>query len=424
MTGRHHHRRASRGSGPRRLAERRTAGLLAGIASAAVALAGCSTAPYALQPGRSTATFAPTSTVGFAPSAAAIPPPSPSPSPSPSYVVGRDWQRLELPAGIPHAELTAVTADAHGWIAVGRGGLPPNEFAVVLTSPDGRRWTAADRSGFGVGEASFVGVASTGSVRAVIATTVDGSSKAWQSGSGGRWAPVTLPDWRVGGVDGLVAGHGRFVAVGGLYYGTPRAVGAIWSSNDGLRWYRTTFSASHWPLSIATTPEGFLALGGIPQPSGESRPALWTSADGLAWAGPTLLPVESDGLHLAAGPGGIVIPGPVGTGASPGDWISADGKTWTKEILPGALALDAVAPLGTGFFASARDPSGGLDSILMRPSLDVPWEVEDTTLGPSGIGSLPGLAGIASSPDGTRVVAVGGTPAIFVSPSFSSGGTR
>ena len=392
----------------------RRAGIVSGIACLVIGLSGCG-APNVTSPTPSFA--APPSSVA---PASGAPPPTVGPTATPAPVIGQDWQRLELSTQIPDGDLYNIAVDERGWIAVGRTGEDPARgSALVLTSPDGLTWTAADPALFVQTELNFVSVAAGPVGRVVIGRGGIGGSAVWRAGLDGQWVRVGLPGGKEGYVGDVTWGDGRFVAVGVAYPSLDRSVGLAWESADGLTWHRAKPFPGPASVSIdgvARSDWGFLAFGRA-ENGPSRRSAVWSSADGITWSRPTLLPADDDSssARLAVGPGGVVI---VAGGFGGITWISTDGRTWAKEVVPGAgLGLFGIASVGSGFVAVGRSSEGAEPVVIAtRASISAAWQavpyVPDL--------SEAGVGGLVAVPDGNLLIAVGSDkdrrPVILVSP--------
>lgn len=273
--------------------------------------------------------------------------------------------------GLDGAILHGAAATGDGVVAVGSDG-----HAAAWASSDGMTWRPIE-----VAEAHEVealhAVALHGEGAGVAFGTTDPEpSRAWSaSAESPSWTPLESS-----GIDGRVsavaAHHDSWVAVGDIVdrETVTTTAGAMWTSEDGMRWEpRTELPLNEgtisdvavagdtvviagfdvdggriWisnsggdveevdggPFDVATiegvthTDAGYVALG---RTLGELRPVVWTSQDGSAWertelsdaAFPPELQINdlttlNDGLvAVGAGPDGGVV------------WTSEDGTSWT-----------------------------------------------------------------------------------------------
>jgi hypothetical protein len=145
------------------------------------------------------------------------------------------WSRA---SGIDDGQVLAVTADAHGFLAVGsRDGKP-----AAWTTSDGRTWTAI---------------------------------------------ALPLPAAASSAVLQQIAVNGnRVVALGQETAGGGVRPFAVLSVDGGARWVQVPFATPGPDTSFTALiagARGFTAVGQY-GPSGQAAPAAWTSATGVAWA--------------------------------------------------------------------------------------------------------------------------------------------
>jgi hypothetical protein len=311
---------------------------------------------------------------------------------------GRTWHRaagqssgvLARP-GIQ--QLTSVAHGQAGWLAVGgtAGATGPAPgHPVVLTSADGRTWSAADS------EPAFAG----GGLTAVQAA----------------------------------AGRGGYVIVGSRRVTDPggeaRTVAAAWWSAGLTGWHRASdatagaldgLDGSRQMRAVAATADGFVAVG-----SHGPLPAVWTTLDGQTWsladlplpAGATAAALE----HVAAAGRTVVATGVGRTAAGPVPYAvrSADGgRTWTESALSvpaGTAQVSAVAAAGGGFTVTGTFgvTAGDRDVVVWTSRDGTTWQAS-TPAGPGlaapGIQAITGLTvsgrtltgvGFAATPAGEQ----------------------
>jgi hypothetical protein len=281
---------------------------------------------------------------------------------------GRTWRRADGQAlgvlarpGIQ--QLTSVAHGQAGWLAVGgtagaTGPLPGHP--VVLTSADGRTWSAAD------GEPVFAG----GGLAAVQAAAgrdgyvIVGSQQV--TGPGGQDRTFAAAWWSAG----LTGWH--------------RAANATTGALDGLDGDREM-------LAVTATADGFVAVGSHGQ-----LPAAWITPDGRTWSLADLpLPAGATAAALqrvAAAGRTVVATGVAQTAAGPVPFAarSADGgRTWTESALPvpaGTAQVSAVAAAGGGFTVTGTfgATAGDRDVVV--------WTSRDGTAWTAATPSGPGLA--------------------------------
>jgi hypothetical protein len=252
-------------------------------------------------------------------------------------------------------ELTGVTDGPAGWLAVGGVVSGAPERPVVIISPDGSTWSAADAEpAFAEGglfteqvAASTKGYVIVGYQRTARGQTI---AAAWWSAGLTGWQRAA--DGTPGSLDG--AGDRQMLAVTptsagftavGLYGPNP----AAWMSTDGKQWRGVTLSmpagaARAVLLHVASAGRTVVATGMALTSSGILVPFAARSADnGATWT-EVLLPVPSGTAQvtaLAAAGGMFTATGSFGT--SPGHqdvvvWTSADGLTW-KATTPAGQGL-------------------------------------------------------------------------------------
>ncbi len=109
--------------------------------------------------------------------------------------------------------------------------------------------------------------------------------------------------------------------------------------------------------SVAQGPSGWIAVGSVNE-NGTVEPVVFGSPDGVTW---TPLPAltglagsDAQFLGVAAGPGGYLVVGKQGSGATAhaAFWWSADLKNWASGAAAGAPSYAAAAvAVGDGFVA-------------------------------------------------------------------------
>jgi len=150
-------------------------------------------------------------------------------------------------------------------------------------------------------------------------------------------------------------------------------VDSLWTSPDGISWQPEDMGPvfGHYPIEVTRISggaAGYVAVGYDLSLAVNSVPAhnslVWTSKDGRNWqrvaleASPFKNSAINDGVSIS---GGFVLAGTSGLGncgysVEPGEttsaapapapvltptvWWSADGSTWTRKSLPGAVATD------------------------------------------------------------------------------------
>ncbi len=278
--------------------------------------------------------------------------------------------------------LTSVTHGVAGWLAVGNVTAAAAEHPVVLASPDGQVWSAAD------GAAAFA-----------------------RSG--------LYPEQAVAGTSG-------YVIVGYQVTGG-RTIAAAWWSADLAGWQRGTDavsakggpgaldgpSTSRQMLAVTAGPHGFVAVG-----SAGAGASAWTSADGQAWTEVNLpLPAGTTRtvLNHVASRGQLVVA--VGTAlTAAGQQVpfaarsSDGGATWTESDLPvpgGHATVTALTAAGNEFVATGTFGAtpGHQDVVVWTSASGSAWKA--ATPGGQGL-TGPGIQAItALTTSGDAVTGVG-----------------
>jgi hypothetical protein len=267
------------------------------------------------------------------------------------------WERLEVPSLGQDGAVVDVEAAGPGFVALATYG--PTGSAI-LTSPDGREWTAVPQPDW-----SHVGLAgmveADGRLIAVGRDTTDVDTDlamVWISDDGVEWRRATGgPDLEGAQLIDVVETDDGFVAIGG--YPTQDAAGA-WTSPDGELWTRAAANDSFehaFVWAVAEGGPGVVAVGWrrSDDPTGFD-PAFWTSVDGADW---TLAPTPEGAAgtqvrDVVRSGDTMVAVGDLLMGGQAFGWVSADGTTWeTVDALDGfegALLAD-VAATPNGFLA-------------------------------------------------------------------------
>ena len=302
----------------------RLAARLAGVAAAGVIVSGCVAA-------QASPTLEPTT----APTAALTAVPSPSPaataSPSPTFA--------PLPSGAwTGIHWTRVTSDAPVFSPLVTPG--PSADPNVLDSG----WVV---TGWSRGYVAFDTVVTDGPTSWSDATTTQLSEDGvtWRAGGGFTLSGTGDDPYGGMGVTGIVEGPSGLVAVAAAVVtcGNPGIyVSPVAVSADGTAWKTVTRPANSIQR-LTGSAHGYLAVGGS---------GVFTSTDGAAWSKTDLSAAAFKGLQalqdgVAFGGGYVIVgvtKGPAfeGCGAgptslNPATWLSADGSTWAKSSLPGAV---------------------------------------------------------------------------------------
>jgi len=221
---------------------------------------------------------------------------------------GRDWNRTTTVD-----DLHDAASDGHRWVAVGDAG-------VIRVSTDGATWTRA-----GSGTSEVLHAVATDGRRWVAA----GDAAIVTSTDGRRWSADTTGV----GVNGLATDGHRWVAVGGEdpYDG---GGGVVVTSDDGQNW-SVDHTGGMELLEVASGPHGWLAVGAqdaFEHDTWSSAGTVLASADGVQWR-----EVGTQPLDAVAWDGSAWV-GVYGTDVL----TSPDGATWTVEATS-RYALETVA---------------------------------------------------------------------------------
>jgi len=309
---------------------------------------------------------------------------------------GLSWTRAagQTPAVFDRAgsqQLTSVADGTAGWLAVGGVTAGTAEHPVVVTSPNGATWQAAD------GEAAFRG---PGLFTEQAAAGPGGYVIVGYQVSAGRpiaaaWWSAGLTGWRragdasPGALDGaaaqmlaVTAGPRGFVAVG-------------WDGDQPSAWISSKPNGQAWtqesvPLPIgvrsaalqhvASDGRAVVAIGTVLTTSGQLLPFAASSSDGGTTWTDTALPVPSGQAFvtaLTASGDGFTATGTFGRTQGHQDvvvWTSANGAAWQAFMPagrglsgPGIQAITGLTASGTtltgvGFIAS----QGGEDPVFWQ----------------------------------------------------------
>ncbi|WP_165950555.1 sialidase family protein, partial [Actinomadura sp. GC306] len=288
---------------------------------------------------------------------------------------GSAWNRARFSGGISRPALQRLLSVAHGdagWLAVGAGGGNPGR-PLVLTSPDGGIWNAADTDRVfepkKTRPLATYGAASGPSGYVVVGD--DGPS-------GAIWFSPDLTTWQRGG------GVGR---------------NDLTAEKNGNRWVRSAVGG----------PFGFVAAGGLrnPKTSVPGSPAVWTSPDGKKWRLQELkLPsgMAHGWLTHIAAKGNVLVAAGQGSsraGTTGLAYVSTDGgQSWHQSELPapdsaGGVRVTAVTATPRGFTVSGAAGSTGMSDVVTWTSADgTSWEVQtpdDDVLSGAGQQEITGL---------------------------------
>lgn len=310
---------------------------------------------------------------------------------------GRQWTRGRAEGKAfsrPDTQrLQEVAWGGQGWLAVGDDGRSPSR-PLVVTSPDGTAWTAAD------GDGAFKATGGSVPRTAAVASGPHGYVIVGDSGpSAIAWHSADLRSWERGSGDlGGKAGSDRwmrsvtsgsfgYVAAGGLNDPATQSPGrpAVWTSADGVKW-----ALQRIPLpsgAVQATFDAIVAKGAVLVASGTAKSATgsfafaFTSPDGGRSWQETKLPGTTQtalGTPTTATPRGFVIAGVSGDWGRTGVvlWTSPDGRTWRLERPEGTGLsgrgdhwLTSLTSVGGDLLATgvAADHRGEQPTLWRRP---------------------------------------------------------
>ena len=213
--------------------------------------------------------------------------------------------------------------------------------AVVWTSPDGITWSRVphDETAFGNSTMSSVTPFGSGFVAVGFAgppQTARGNAAVWTSPDGLTWFRAPLIERASSestgeGMSRVAVGSAGLVAVGWEWNGQERNLSAsVWNSSDGITWSRVSDDEAVFGdaaiSSVVSGGPGFIAVGSV-----GADGAVWTSPDGITWLRAPHDETVFRGAEIASvaqgGPGFVAV-GSAGPDAAA--WTSTDGITWSR----------------------------------------------------------------------------------------------
>jgi hypothetical protein len=320
--------------------------------------------------------------------------PSPAAATSSLATAGSDtWQQLtDFPASDAF-DVTSVTADGTGFLAVGYGQMPDEGYygrhqGIVWRSSDGHSWTAEADPAFqyttpekvlSLGDSAYI----FGSIAMCDALFADEDCvepaesgwAVWRSTAGAAWERLPqLKEMQLGSVDGAAATENALVALG---WTGDDAEPVVWTSADGVSWTSIRELPQMTQVTAAgAAADGLVAFGNkyseelddlelvgalaadsvhftsvaAPTLSGTTMRSLARGANAAIAGGET----EDEDLNTTA----VVL-------------SSADGATWTQAAASdGTFSDSAIAfvhSLDTGFAAIGTMATGdAFDSVTGR----------------------------------------------------------
>jgi hypothetical protein len=254
-------------------------------------------------------------------------------------------------AGRPgNTTLIAVTHGPAGWLAVGGVISGAKQHPVVVTSPDGQAWQAADGSQAFGAPGLYAYAATAGRFDYVIV----GEQVTGNTVTAATWWSAGLGAWNRGGggLDGsstpsemfaVTVGPQRFIAVGGR-----GSRPAVWTSPNGQQWTATDLAlpagATKAALrDVVDSGSRVVAMGNAETANGTTAFAEVSNDDGVTWQ-EVALPSggkQAEMTALAVTGNGFVAAGRTGQVGQAADpvavvWTSADGQGWSSaRAIPG-----------------------------------------------------------------------------------------
>jgi len=250
-------------------------------------------------------------------------------------------------------EVTSVVPIANGFLAVGFGGMPGQDYfglrqGIVWTTTDGLTWQESSDPAFT--DTTLTDVVTMGSDIYVVGymstcdfainpDCVDAPSAGtvvYRSSNGGGWEQLQqTADIQHATFDGVRASDNLLVAWGSA--GDTNVTTTLWTSSDGLAWTPATDLAGMDPVYSATAGgPGVLAFGTSNDAQSDELSLIGaTSSNGSQFTAATLPSVPNGEIDdICLGPAGYVGVGNFETDDVPDIALalsSADGLTWTQS---------------------------------------------------------------------------------------------
>lgn len=194
---------------------------------------------------------------------------------------GTDWERVPLSAEIGAAYMGDITASGAVLVAVGTSdGSQPGPPAIFV-SLDAKVWTRADvpsvpvsLSSVTAGPEGIVAVGSSldeksGQPVSVVLTSPDGA----------RWSTITSDRFARAVPEDIVADMDGYVMAGRLTRGD-EGIAAFWHSTDGRTWLRVAPGPEGVIRAVVTQEDGSLVAVGQFSDEERSVPGVWLSRGG------------------------------------------------------------------------------------------------------------------------------------------------
>jgi hypothetical protein len=281
---------------------------------------------------------------------------------------------------------TVVAAGSAGASGAGRQG-------VLLEADRGgsvRSVPLAGIPGGVVPELAMNAVAAAGDVQVAVGSA-NGYPAIWRRQHGGSWAlmsssALTSGQTGLAALTGVTRGPAGWLAVG--------APGPIaFTSADGITWRPAAGTIAHdlagmSAVTVAAGPAGYVIAGGPVAPVGGRGAAIWWSPDLTSWRRVKVVTGSSQVLAVAAaeGPGRSNTAGAHGFVAAgsdngkPAAWTTADGRSWTTNILPmpagassAVLAQVAIKGSRVAALGQAATPGGVVPFAALSANGGTSW---------------------------------------------------
>jgi hypothetical protein len=330
---------------------------------------------------------------------------------------GTSWSAAVVP-GLD--QVVGLAADGDGLIAVGTAAGRPAVQRYLEGSWSGQRVQV------GSGAMNAVVVDRTGT--AVAAGRVDYGPRnvdaaVWRRSEDGDWVLTCghrecgdAARGAVGGRQTILAvtatERGSFVAVGQEKASdSPVYHGAVWRSEDGLKWERVADEDLNQPdeamNGVAAIEDRLVAVGR----SGRDGAAWMSTDDGVSWRKVPDEQLEAQGrsaqvLAVHSGPSGVVAVGSErrvsGGKSGAAAWFSATGGSWSRmpvrDVEFSRQQMADVVSTPRAFFAVGTD-LGKNEAAVWRSAEGTAWRRESSTA--FSVGKAPGMSAVAVLSDGT-----------------------
>jgi hypothetical protein len=235
---------------------------------------------------------------------------------------GVTWRSLNTLAPGPHSYVTAVTADPHDYVVVGKQVSGHRTFAAMWWSANLRDWIKGDngRLNGGIMPSSVYAVAAVPAGFVAVGTHGDRHA-IWTSPDGRHWTvhDIQLPAGATSAVLSQVAVNGGHVVAAGHAVTRTGDLPIVMVSADGGRhWHQTVLGAPGGlgaVTALTAAGSGFVAAGQA-GPRSDERAVTWISPNGVTWPAPTLVDPGARQITALSAEGNTVT-GTAQSGATP-----------------------------------------------------------------------------------------------------------